>query len=101
MATILLIDWYQANKSERAKRNAEILLQRWGERQGGAAFVSVASTFILTDYKYDHKEVELLRHLLNCNNLSYRAIANIDLQEMGEMMFARAIISNNNKQPKK
>lgn len=96
MATIFLIDWRQANMGERAKRYTEMILQRWGERQGGAAFVSVASTFILTDYKYDHKEVELLRHLLNSSKLSYRAIANIDLQEMGETMFARAIKNNNN-----
>lgn len=97
MATIIMVDWATAEKSERARHYAEMTLQRWGERQGGAAFVSVDNTFIMTDYAYDHKELGLLRHLLNCNKLSYRAIANIDPMEMGEMMFARAIINKTNK----
>ena len=97
MATIFLVDFPQG-KNDRATRYAETILDRWGERQGGAAFVSVDKTFILTDYAYDHKEMGLLRHLLNCNNLSYRAIANVDLLNLGETAWAKAIISKNNKQ---
>lgn len=101
MATIIMVDWATAETSERARHYAETTLQRWGERQGGAAFVSVDNTFIMTDYVYDHKELGLLRHLLNCNKLSYRAVANIDPMEMGEMMFAKAIIKKNNKNQNK
>lgn len=96
MATIILVDWDDSRENKRAKY-AELTLQRWGERQGGAAFVSVDTRFILTDYSYDHREVELLRHILNCNDLSYRAIANVDLQHMGEIIFAQSIINNKNK----
>lgn len=96
MATIIMVDWATATASDKAKRYAKMTLERWGERQGGAAFVSVDNAFILTDYAYDHKEIGLLRHLLNCNNLSYRAIANIDLQNLGETMFAKALVNNKN-----
>lgn len=96
MATIILVDWDVSQENGRAKY-AELTLQRWGERQGGAAFVSVDSRFILTDYSYDHREVKLLRHLLNCNTLFYRLIANVDLQHMGETIFAQTLINNNNK----
>lgn len=97
MATIFLLDWRNANMTDKARRYAEITVQRWAERQGGAAFVSVESNFILTDYRYDHKEVELLRHILNCDNVPYRAIANVDLDKLGEESWARAIIGKNNK----
>ena len=96
-----MVDWAKADKTERQRTYAEMTLQRWGERQGGAAFVSVDNSFIMTDYAYDHKELGLLRHLLNCNKLSYRAIANIDPMEVGEMMFAKALINNKNNNKKK
>lgn len=99
MATIILVDWDVSQENKRAKY-AELTLQRWGERQGGAAFVSVDARFILTDYPYDHKEVKLLRHLLNCNTLSYRLIANVDLQHMGETIFTQSLINNKNNNKK-
>ena len=99
MATIILVERDNSQDKERA-RHAEITLQRWGERQGGAAFVSVDSRFILTVYPYDHKEVKLLRHLLNCNGFCYKAIANVDLLHVGEMVFAQSLINNNNNNQK-
>ena len=81
---------------------AHTCIQRWGERQGGAAFVSVDDSFILTDYSHEHREVGLLLHILNCNNLSYRCVTNIDLDNLAENIFAKAIISkNNNKKTQK
>lgn len=97
MATVILVDWDKSTISQKSRRYAETCIQRWAERQGGAAFVSVESNFIITDYRYDHKEVELLRHILNCNSLSYRAVANIDLVKMGEEVFACALINKHNK----
>lgn len=103
MATIILAERENSVFSQGKERvnYAELTLQRWGERQGGAAFVSVDSRFILTDYPYDHKEVKLLRHLLSCNGFSYKAIANVDLQHMGETIFAQSLINNNNNNKKK
>lgn len=101
MATIILVDWEKSQENNRRAKYAEMSLQRWGERQGNAAFVSVDTRFILTDYSYDHREVELFRHILNCNCLSYRAIANVDLQHMGETIFAQSLINKNNNNNKK
>lgn len=91
MATVILIDWETAPKGEKYRLYAEMSIMRWGERQGGAAFVSLNQDFILTDYVYNHREVEHLKHILNVNNLSYRAIGNIDLPTVGEYLWRTAL----------
>lgn len=83
MATIFLIDTKKV-KDERKLNLARITLDRWAERQAGAAFLSAETDFILTDYNRNHRELDLLCHLLNCNGLDYRAIGNVDLQGLGE-----------------
>lgn len=108
MATVILIDWDTAPKGDKFRLYAETSIMRWGERQGGAAFVSLNEDFILTDYVYNHKEVELLKHILNVNNLSYRTIGNIDLPIVGDYLWrtalkghARLDKKNNNNNTKK
>lgn len=95
MATLILVDFPQGSEKKKKYRYADIILMRWGERQGGAAFISADNRFILTDYVYNHKEMGLLRHMLNCNHLLYREVTNVDLEKMGEEVFARALINNN------
>lgn len=101
MATIITVDWTGFGRTERRTRYAELTLQRWAERQGGAAFVSVNSTFIISDYAHYHREMELVRHILNVNGLSYRCIANVDLGILAEETWARAIIQKHNNNNKK
>ena len=79
---------------------AHTSIQRWAERQGGAAFVSFDDSFVLTDYSHEHREVGLLLHILNCNKLSYRCVSNIDLDEISETIYLNALKGKNNNNKK-
>ena len=91
MATVILIDWDGTPRAKNIDSMPKCLLCVGGERQGGCAFVSLNQDFILTDYVYNHREVEHLKHILNVNNLSYRAIGNIDLPTVGEYLWRTAL----------
>jgi hypothetical protein len=54
-------------------------IERWAEQQGGAVFLSFDARFVITDYSHNHHEMSLLAHILNCENLRYRCVTNIEL----------------------
>lgn len=93
MATAFIIN--PDNLPTKARNYFGVCLGRWGERQGGAAFVSVVDRFVMTDYNYDHKEVDLLRHMLNVHGVRYRFVSNINLEDLGKSLWKQAQKINN------
>lgn len=73
MATMVEIE-YPKDADYLTKR----FIERWAERQGGAALLSLDARFMITDYNHNNHEMKLFFHILNCVNLHYRCVTNFE-----------------------
>ena len=94
MATMIEIE-YPKDADYLMKR----VIERWAERQGGAVFLSFDARFVVTDYNYNHQEMNLLTHILNCEQLHYRCVTNFELDGLFAQIWEKTLTkkTNNNK----
>lgn len=94
MATMIEIE-YPKDADYLMKR----CIERWAERQGGAVFLSLDGRFVVTDYNHNHQEMNLLAHILNCEQLHYRSVTNFELEGLFAYIWEKTLTkkTNNNK----